>query len=128
MFEGVCSHSSNAKKVLRSFFKSDRLRPQALRRFSFCELFLLRLLGQKKKWGSDLGVKTAVTQIIVTFNLDVLFLFLSCEREKEPKMRRRIAALFGQANVFVPKRHKFAYANHIILHYTNELPVRQDRP
>ena len=52
---------TNEPKVLRSFFKSDRLRPQALRRFSFCELFLLRLLGQKKKWSSDLGVKTAVT-------------------------------------------------------------------
>jgi hypothetical protein len=75
----------------------------------------LRLFGQKEKWSSDLGVKTTVSPMIGTFNPDVLFLFLSCEREKEPKMRRRIAALFGQDNAFVTKRHKFAYANHIIL-------------
>ena len=59
MFSGVFALQP-AIKVLRSFFKSDLLRSQAHRRFSFCELFLLRLLGQKKKWSSDLGGKTAV--------------------------------------------------------------------
>ena len=106
------------QKFCGAFLKATRLRPQALRRFSFCELFLLRLFGQKKKWGSDLGIKTTVTYVIVTFNPDVLFLFLSCEREKEQKMRSRIASLFGQDNVFVLKQHKFTFANHIILHYT----------
>ena len=56
----------------------------------------------------------------VSFKHHVLFLFLSCEREKEPKMRRRIATLFGQANAFVTWRHKFAFANRIILHYINK--------
>ena len=39
----------------------------------------------KEKRSSDAGVKIAVILIIVTFKPDVLFLFLSCEREKEPK-------------------------------------------
>ena len=82
----------------------------------------------KEKRSSDAGVKIAVILIIVTFKPDVLFLFLSCEREKEPKMRRRIATLFGQDNAFVTKRHKFAHANRILLRCTQWLPVRQDRP
>ena len=36
-----------------------------------------------------MGVKTTVSPMIVTFNPDVLFLFLSCEREKEAKRERR---------------------------------------
>jgi len=42
---------TNEPKVLRSFFKSDLLRPQALRHFSFCELFLFVPIMAKRKSG-----------------------------------------------------------------------------
>ena len=43
VFEGICSHSTPTRKVLRSFFKSDLLRPQAHRHFSFWSFFFLCL-------------------------------------------------------------------------------------
>ena len=87
---------AKAPKVLRSFFKSDPLAPAGasafffLRAFSFCAFN-----GKKKKWSSDLNIKIAVSHVIVTFNPDVLFLFLSCEREKEPKREDSLCTLRG---------------------------------
>ena len=68
---------------LRSFFAKKR--PLAPQRIGvFFESFLLRLLCQKKaEFRTE--HQNYCKLIIVTFNPDVLFLFLSCEREKEPK-------------------------------------------
>jgi len=47
MFEGMFART-NEPKVLRSFFKSDRLRPQALRRFLFENFFFCAFLVKRK--------------------------------------------------------------------------------
>ena len=54
LFEGVFAPQPARKVFAELFSKSDNLAPAGASAFSFCELFLLRLLVQKKKRGYGL--------------------------------------------------------------------------